>query len=170
MTCGFASLPSAIPCTSLICYSSHHRRCYVFVLKFHWTYTSEPFLNNGVCLTYLLSLQVHVGRLSLNEDQRSSISKLYQDKREVSATFSFDQFGQTNAARFMQEHQLDRAAREALENQWSTQWSTKWSSGAPGDHMRRALLQWYVLHRPWQLCKLTLVLSARRDIIPMLDL
>lgn len=88
---------------------------------------------------------MNIGRLSLNEEQRGNISALYQAKREALVIFPFDQVGQANAAAFLQDHGLSRVAREALESRWSTQWSTKWSSGAPGDHTRRALLQWYVL-------------------------
>ncbi|KAF7971658.1 hypothetical protein HWV62_20622 [Athelia sp. TMB] len=86
---------------------------------------------------------VYITRLSFDEQQRKAVNILYETAQATSLVFSYDPHHQAEARKFIQQHELDREARELLESRWNVQWSTSWPTGGRtvADQMQRTLLQ-----------------------------
>jgi hypothetical protein len=84
---------------------------------------------------------VYIDKLNLTGEQRSQISRLYdQNVIEDFTYFPDNEHEQIAAAALLAAHHLDFDARECLASRWSIKWGVNSGKGSAAD--RRVLYQW----------------------------
>jgi hypothetical protein len=88
-----------------------------------------------------MAAKVYIDKLNLTGEQRSQISRLYdQNVIEDFTYFPDNEHEQIAAAALLAAHHLDFDARECLASRWSIKWGVNSGKGSAAD--RRVLYQW----------------------------